>query len=106
RGRVLIGANEAAVHTLLPLVAMFRARYEDVAIVVLRVHPRRLRVEVGEGRRGVCALAFPPTETGFLEVPIGTDELGLLVPPTHALAGRRQVTMEERAADPAIAPNL
>jgi DNA-binding transcriptional LysR family regulator len=31
RGRVLIGANEAAVHTLLPLVAMFRERYENGA---------------------------------------------------------------------------
>src|ERR1700722_6000833 len=31
RGRVLIGANEAAVHTLLPLIARFRERFPDVA---------------------------------------------------------------------------
>src|SRR6267378_3313603 len=31
RGRVLIGANEAAVHTLLPLVSRFRQRYPDIA---------------------------------------------------------------------------
>src|SRR3954470_20723941 len=32
RGRVLIGANEAAVHTLLPVIARFRAVYPDIAI--------------------------------------------------------------------------
>src|SRR5881628_2844366 len=30
RGRVLIGANEAAVHTLLPLVSRFRQRYPEI----------------------------------------------------------------------------
>jgi DNA-binding transcriptional LysR family regulator len=105
RGRVLIGANEAAVHTLLPLVAMFRERYENVAIDVRRVHARQIPVEVQQGSMDFGALTFHPTETGLLEVPIGTDELVLLVPPTHALAGRRQVTMEELAAEPVIAHN-
>jgi DNA-binding transcriptional LysR family regulator len=105
RGRVLIGANEGAVHTLLPLVAMFRERYEDVAIDVRRVHARQIPVEVQQGSLDFGALTFHPTETGLLEVPIGTDELVLLVPPTHALAGRRQVTMEELAAEPVIAHN-
>jgi DNA-binding transcriptional LysR family regulator len=105
RGRVLIGANEAAVHTLLPLVAMFRERYENVAIDVRRVHARQIPVEVQQGSLDFGALTFHPTETGLLEVPIGTDELVLLVPPTHALVGRRQVTMEELAAEPVIAHN-
>jgi DNA-binding transcriptional LysR family regulator len=105
RGRVLIGANEAAVHTLLPLVAMFRERYENVAIDVRRVHARQIPVEVQQGSLDFGALTFHPTETGLLEVPIGTDELVLLVPPTHALAGQRQVTMEELAAEPVIAHN-
>src|SRR5262245_12035080 len=105
RGRVLISANEAAVHTLLPLVALFRERYENVAIDVRRVHARQIPVEVQQGSLDFGALTFHPTETGLLEVPIGTDELVLLVPPTHALAGLRQVTMEELAAEPVIAHN-
>src|SRR5262249_30854863 len=40
RGRVLIGANEAAVHTLLPLVTRFRQRYPELAIHVRRVPAR------------------------------------------------------------------
>src|SRR4030095_3301716 len=46
RGRVLMGANEAAVHTLLPLVARFRQRYPDIAIDVRRVPARQIAVEV------------------------------------------------------------
>src|SRR6478752_5820673 len=37
RGRVLIGANEASVHTLLPLIVRFRQRFADIAIDVRRV---------------------------------------------------------------------
>ncbi|PYR36615.1 MAG: hypothetical protein DMF90_09530 [Acidobacteria bacterium] len=37
RGRVLIGANEAAIHTLLPLIARFRQKVPDVVVDVRRV---------------------------------------------------------------------
>src|SRR4026209_1497389 len=51
RGRVLIGANEAAVHTLLPLMARFRERVPDVSVDVRRVPARQIAVEVQPGRR-------------------------------------------------------
>ena len=98
RGRVLIGANEAAVHTLLPLIALFRRALPGHRRSTSAAFTRaRLPVEVQQGSLDFGALTFHPTETGLLEVPIGSDELVLLVPPTHALAGRRQVTMEELA---------
>src|SRR6516162_9315600 len=97
RGRVLIGANEAAVHTLLPLIARFRQRYRDIAADVRRVPARQIAVEVQQGSLDFGALTFHPTEPGLLEHAIGSDELVLLVPPTHRLASRRQVTMEEVA---------
>src|SRR6185436_11437030 len=49
RGRVLIGANEAAVHTLLPLMARFRQRVPDIAVDVRRVPARQIAVEVQQG---------------------------------------------------------
>src|SRR5512140_1893682 len=42
RGRVLIGANEAAVHTLLPIVAAFREAHPRVQIDVHRVAARQM----------------------------------------------------------------
>src|SRR6059036_1942558 len=105
RGRVLIGANEAAVHTLLPLIVRFRQRYADIAIDVRRVPARQIAVEVQQGSLDFGALTFHPAEQGLLEVPVGSDELVLLLPPTHDLARRRQVAMEDIAQEPVVAHN-
>src|SRR5262252_2087021 len=105
RGRVLVGANEAAVHTLLPLVSRFRQRYPEISIDVRRVPARQIAVEVQQGSLDFGALTFHPQEEGLLEVPVGSDELVLLVPPSHDLARRRQVSMAEVAAHPVIAHN-
>src|ERR1700694_1340113 len=86
RGRVLIGANEAAVHTLLPLIARFRQRYPDIAADVRRVPARQIAVEVQQGSLDFGALTFRPQEPGLLEVPVGSDELVLLVPPPPPFA--------------------
>src|ERR687886_2636724 len=105
RGRVLIGANEAAVHTLLPLMARFRQRVPAIAIDVRRVPARQIAVEVQQGSLDFGALTFHPAEEGLLVVPVGSDELVLLVPPTHALAKRQQVTMDDVAQEPVVAHN-
>src|SRR5262245_12577652 len=105
RGRVLIGANEAAVHTLLPLMSRFRQRHPDIAIDVRRVPARQIAVEVQQGSLDFGALTFHPAEDGLLVVPIGTDELVLLLPPSHDLAKRRQVAMEDIAREAVVAHN-
>src|SRR5882672_8820936 len=105
RGRILIGANEAAVHTLLPLIARFRRKYGDIAIDVRRVPARQIAVEVVQGSLDFGALTFHPAEEGLLEVMVGSDELVLLTPPAHALARRKQVTMEDVAQEPVVAHN-
>jgi DNA-binding transcriptional LysR family regulator len=105
RGRVLIGANEAAIHTLLPLMARFRRRVPDIAVDVRRVPARQIAVEVQQGSLDFGALTFRPSETGLLEVAVGSDELVLLVPPSHPFASRRQVTMEEVGSEPVVAHN-
>jgi DNA-binding transcriptional LysR family regulator len=105
RGRVLIGANEAAIHTLLPLMARFRQRVPDIAIDVRRVPARQIAIEVQQGSLDFGALTFRPTEAGLLEVAVGTDELVLLVPPSHPFAKRRQVKMEDVAGEPVVAHN-
>ena len=105
RGRVLVGANEAAVHTLLPLMARFRERCPQIAVDVRRVPARQIAVEVQQGSLDFGALTFHPAEEGLLLVPVGTDELVLLVPPSHALAARRQVPMEDVASENIVAHN-
>jgi DNA-binding transcriptional LysR family regulator len=105
RGRVLIGANEAAVHTLLPLMSKFREKVPDIAVDVRRVPARQIALEVQQGSLDFGALTFRPAETGLLEVVVGTDELVLLLHPSHPLAKKKQVTMEEVAGEAVVAHN-
>src|ERR1044072_5327255 len=105
RGRVLVGANEAAVHTLLPLIAKFRQRHPHISIDVRRVPARQIAVEVQQGSLDFGALTFHPSETGLQEVTVGSDELVLLMPPSHSLANRRQVAMEDIGQEPVVAHN-
>jgi DNA-binding transcriptional LysR family regulator len=105
RGRVLIGANEAAIHTLLPLMARFRQKVPDIAVDVRRVPARQIAVEVQQGSLDFGALTFRPAEEGLLEVAVGSDELVLLMPPSHPFAKRRHVSMEDVASEPVVAHN-
>src|SRR5262249_24571875 len=105
RGRVLIGANEAAVHTLLPLISSFLERYPEISIDVRRVPARPIAVQVQQGSLDFGALTFRPVESGLLEVMVGSDELVLLMPPSHPFTKRRQVTMEDVAAERVVAHN-
>src|SRR3954470_9976921 len=105
RGRVLIGANEAAIHTLLPLMARFRKKVPDIAVDVRRVPARQIAVEVQQGSLDFGALTFRPAEQGLLEVDVGSDELVLLLPPSHPLARRKQVSMADVAGEPVVAHN-
>lgn len=105
RGRVLVGANEAAVHTLLPLIERFRARHPQIQVDVRRVPARQIAVEVSQGSLEFGVLSFQPSDRGLAALTIGTDELVMLSHPSHALARRRHVTLEEFGRQTVIAHN-
>jgi DNA-binding transcriptional LysR family regulator len=105
RGRVLIGSNEAAVHTLLPLVERFRARHPGIQVDVRRVPARQIAVEVTQGSLEFGVLTFQPSERNLAAVTIGTDELVMLLHPNHPLSGRRYVSLEEFGRQAVVAHN-
>lgn len=105
RGRVLIGANEASVHIVLPLLARFREAHPLVHVDVRRVHARQLGAEVAQGSLDFGVLTFQPAETGLKSVTLGQDELVMLVHPSNPLARRRSVTIAECARQTVIAHN-
>jgi DNA-binding transcriptional LysR family regulator len=105
RGRVVIGTNEAGVHTLLPLIAAFRAQHPRITLEVRRVQARQVAAEVQQGGLDIGVLTFRPPDEGLRIVPIGSDELVLLVPPSHPFATRDRVTMPEMAAETIVAHN-
>ncbi len=105
RGRVLVGANEAAVHVVLPVVEQFRAAHPRVQVDIRRVPSRQIGVEVLQRSLDVGVLSFPPAEKGLASVLIGDDELVMLTSPGHPLSGRAQVTMAEFGRQDVIAHN-
>ncbi len=105
KGRVVIGANEAGVHTLLPLVTEFQGRFPSILIDVRRVHSRQMAQELLLRSVDFGVLSFAPPDRELVSLPLGTDELVLLVPPGHPFAQRKQVTMEEMGRQAVIAHN-
>ena len=70
-----------------------------------RVQSRQIPGEVLNRSLDFGLVTFPPGERGLLSVPLGVDELVMLTHPTHPLARRRQVTMEEFGRQTVIAHN-
>ncbi len=105
RGRVLIGANEASVHAVLPLVARFHKIHPLVHVDVRRIPARQIGGEVAQGSLDFGVLTFQPAEPRLGTIVLGQDELVMLVHPSHPLAHSREVTLSECARQTVIAHN-
>src|SRR6187401_3555127 len=105
RGRVLLGANEASVHVVLPLISRFRESHPLVHVDVRRVPSRQVGAEVAQGSLDFGVLTFQPSEPRLDSIVLGQDELVMLVPPSHPLAHTREVTLSECARQTVIAHN-
>jgi len=105
RGRVLIGANEGAVHALLPVIGRFRVAHPQIQVDVRRVASRQVGVEVLQGSLDFGVVTFQPAERGLNALNLGPDELVVLMHPQHPLASRAQVTMAEFGRETVIAHN-
>jgi len=105
RGRVLIGANEASVHAVLPIIGRFRDSHPLVHVDVRRVPSRQIGAEVAQGTLDFGVLTFTPSEPKLSSIVLGHDELVMLVPPSHALAHHKEVTLAECGRHPVIAHN-
>jgi len=103
RGRVLIGSNEGGVHMLLPLIEKFREKHSKILVDVRRVPARQVGVEVAQGSLDFGIVTFDPADKRLNALPLGADELVLLVYPGHAFAGRESVPIGEFAAETVIA---
>jgi len=105
RGRVLVGANEASVHAVLPLIGAFRREHPLVHVEVRRVPARMIGAAVAQGELDFGVLTFQPAEAGLKSVVLGHDELVMLVHPSNPLAKRKEVPLAECARQTVIAHN-
>ena len=105
RGRVIIGANEAAVHSLLPHIERFALAHPQVAVEVRRVPSRQVAGAVLDRSIDFGIITFQPGDRGIQTIPLGSDDIVLLTSPKHPLASKRRVTLEEVGKQVVIAHN-
>ena len=105
RGRVVIGANEAAVHSLLPTIERFARAHPQARVEVRRVASRQIATELLERSLDFGVLTFQPTDKGLQSISLGNDELVMLANPRHRLASKKKVTIEEVGRETVIAHN-
>lgn len=105
RGRVVVAANEAAVHSLLPFLSTFAVRHPGALVEVRRVPSRQMAAEILNRTVDCGVLTFQPAEKGLHTIPLGPDELVMLARPDHPLAKKRRVSIEEVGRETVIAHN-
>ena len=105
RGRVIIGANEAAVHSVLPHVREYAAAHPQVTVEVRRVPSRKMAGELLDRAVDFGVMTFQPAEKGLQSLPFGSDELVLLTHREHPLAQRKTATLQEVGQQVIIAHN-
>jgi DNA-binding transcriptional LysR family regulator len=105
KGRVLIGANDAGVYSVLPLVAEFQKSHPDIVIDVRRVPARQMAQEVLLRSIDIGVLTFNPPERELQAVVVSTDELVVLVRPDHNFAALSQVSLEDVGRENVVAHN-
>jgi DNA-binding transcriptional LysR family regulator len=106
RGKVTIGANENTVTYLLPIISSYSARHPHIKIEVRRGMASRIPSEVLAREIEIGIVTFRPSDAALKSVPVGDDEMSLIVSPQHPLAGRKAVSVRELGVELFIAHNV
>jgi len=96
RGELVIAANEATCIYVLPTVfSQYRQLFPAVQLQVDRSYAARVVEAVMDNSADFGLTQLPVEEKRLQVVPIYRDEIRLIVPAGHALAGKRSVTPED-----------
>ena len=107
RGLVRVGANESTSLYLLPqIILAFRERHPEVKVEIYRHVSEHLPREVLARNVDFAVLAFEPVDRDLESFCVLRDELALILHPTHPLASRDEVTIEELGGEPFLAHNV
>jgi DNA-binding transcriptional LysR family regulator len=106
RGNVAVAANEYTVLHLLGVLAQFRRRHPRIRVEVKRSLASEIPSEVLGRDVEIGVVTYRPLQPGLTVVPLATDEIVLLVAPSHALAGRARVSIRELGGEAFLAHNV
>jgi DNA-binding transcriptional LysR family regulator len=105
RGELMIAANEASCIYVLPRVfSEFKKQFPNVHILVDRSYGARVVDAVLENLSDFGITQLPVTEKRLQIVKIHSDEIKVLLPANHPLAGKKSLTAFELTGFPLLLP--
>lgn len=106
RGKLVLGANEYTVMYLLPVIPVFKARHPHIKVEVKRSLASRIPTEILGRDVEIGVVSYKPSDNSIASVPVITDELVLIVAPSHPLSVKEVVSVRELGAESFIAHNV
>jgi DNA-binding transcriptional LysR family regulator len=106
RGQLVIAANEFTALYLLPVLGNFRRLHPMIKITVLRSLGSRIGDQVLRHAADFGVLSFDPQEPALSSVVVYSDELSFVVPPSHPLAGSKEISIKQLGAETFVAHNV
>ena len=104
-GKVTISANEHTVFYLLSVIEEFKKRHPLIKIHVQRGVASRIPKEILAREVELGVISFKPKDKSVKSLPVGTDELILIVSPAHRLADKKIVSVKDLGNESFIAHN-
>jgi DNA-binding transcriptional LysR family regulator len=105
RGELVIAANEATCIYLLPEVfSEYRRRFPNVQLVVERAYSSRIAEAVLENLVDFGFAQMPVQDRKLQVVKVHSDEIRLIVPAGHPLAGQASVEAQDLPSYPLLLP--
>ncbi len=106
RGKLVLGANEYTVMYLLPVIPLFKARHPHIKVEVKRSLASRIPTEILGRDVEIGVVSYKPSDNAIASIPVITDELALIVAPSHPLSAKDVVSVRELGAESFIAHNV
>ncbi len=107
RGEIVVSANEGTCLHILPEVfAEFKRQYPNVAVSVKRQEHNKILEAIVENSCDFGIVSMPVPDKRLTVVPIHRDELIVITPPHHPLAGQKKATVAEVVEYPLLLPKV
>jgi LysR family transcriptional regulator, low CO2-responsive transcriptional regulator len=107
RGEIVVSANEGTCLHILPEVfAEFKRQYPSVAVNVKRLEHSKILEAIIDNSCDFGIVSMPVPDKRLTVVPIHRDELIVITPPHHPLAGEKKATVAEVVEYPLLLPKL
>src|SRR5580693_1306502 len=107
RGEIVVAANEGTCLHILPEVfADFKRQYPNVGVGIKRMEHNKTLEAIMDNSCDFGIVSMPVNDKRLTVVPIHRDELIVITPPDHPLAGRGKATIAEVLEFPLLLPKL